>query len=216
MNGKKILLLLGGTYHDFDGYAAAMEPVLAQQGHRVQVTYDLDALTRLTHDQVDLLLMYTCLDGSEENAADTGLTMAQTEALTDWVRRGGGLLAAHAATVTGKVNPTFGRLVGGAFVSHPPQFVFTLYPTMREHPITAGVEAFAVHDELYVQTYDETVAVHMVAVDRGVCYPMVWTRTEGDGRVVHVAPGHGPRVWALPAYQRLMVQAVEWLSTAND
>jgi type 1 glutamine amidotransferase len=82
----------------------------------------------------------------------------------------------------------------------------------EEHPITAGVEAFAVHDEFYVQAYDDTIAIHAIALDRGVAHPMVWSRSEGQGRVAYVAMGHGPEVWKLEPYQRLMLQAVEWLT----
>lgn len=214
MAAKNILLLLGGTYHDFDGYAAAMQPVFTQLGHHIEATYDLDALTQLDEREVDVLLIYTCL-GNPDQPDDTGFNAEQTESLSQWVRRGGGLLAAHAATVTGQVNPAFARLVGGAFISHPPQFVFSVYPMARPHPITAGIEAFAVHDEFYMQSYDDSVEIHMAAMDRGICYPMVWTRTEGRGRVAHVAPGHGPAVWALPAYQQLMTQTVDWLSSSS-
>jgi type 1 glutamine amidotransferase len=81
----------------------------------------------------------------------------------------------------------------------------------RDHPITDGVEAFTVHDEFYVEMHEPSVDVHMIAIDRGVAYPMVWTKEEGEGRVAHVGIGHDERVWCLRPYQRLMLQAVAWL-----
>jgi type 1 glutamine amidotransferase len=81
-----------------------------------------------------------------------------------------------------------------------------------EHPITAGIEAFTVHDEFYIQTHTPDVQVHMVACDRGAAYPMVWSRTEGRGRVAHIAPGHSQEVWDLEPYQRLLLQTIAWLT----
>lgn len=214
MDKKSILIVLGGTWHDFDGFAATMKPVFEQAGYSVESTYDLDTLTRLDKIACSVVLLYTCLSEQREDGQPATLkhTEAQVAALVEWVRAGGGLLATHAATVAGQSSPALKALMGGVFVSHPPQFPFTVYPLYREHPITAGIEAFTVHDEFYMQAYDATVEVHAVALDRGVAYPMVWSRTEGRGRVAHIALGHGPEVWGLLQYHRLMLQAIDWLA----
>jgi type 1 glutamine amidotransferase len=215
MNGKRILLVLGGTWHDFEGFAATMEPVMKAAGHTVETTYDLDALTRLDEERYDVVLLCTCLGVPEEGENDpvpAGHTDAQVEALSTWVRSGGGLLAAHAATVAGQSNAVLRELMGGVFVSHPPRFTFAVYPMYRRHPITDGVEAFTVHDEFYVEVHELSVDVHMVAIDRGVAYPMVWTKNVGAGRVAHVGMGHDEKVWCLGPYQRVMLQAVAWLA----
>lgn len=218
MGRKKVLILLGGTWHDFDGFAAAMQPVFEQAGYTVEATYDLDALTRLGEIGCDVALLYTCLTEQLEDGRPATLkhSEAQVTALVEWVRAGGGLLAAHAATVAGQSSPALRALMGGAFVTHPPAFAFTIYPLYREHPITAGIPAFTVYDEFYVQAYDATVEIHAVALDRGVAYPMVWSRSEGRGRVAHIAMGHGKEVWSLEPYQRLMAQAVEWLASPPE
>ncbi len=216
MDKKSILLILGGTWHDFDGFTATMQPVFEDAGYVVTATYDFDALTELGASDYDVTLLYTCAgevrDDPDAKTAP-GFSEAQASSLVEWVRRGGGLLAAHAATVAGQSSPALKALMGGVFVIHPPQFSFTVYPLYREHPITAGIEAFTVHDELYVQAYDDSVEIHAVALDRGVAYPMVWSRSEGRGRVAHVALGHGPEVWGLKPYQRLMLQALDWLTS---
>ncbi|MBN1812062.1 MAG: ThuA domain-containing protein [Anaerolineae bacterium] len=212
--GKKILMTLGGTWHDFDGFAAAMTPVLQKAGYEVDATYDLDALAQVAEGGYDLVLLNTCIGEVRQDDGPTapGLTDAQAESLASWVQGGGGLLAVHAATVAGQTSPALRALVGGVFVEHPPQFSFTVYPLYKEHPITAGIGAFTVHDEFYVQAYDDTVAIHAIALDRGVAHPMVWSKSEGKGRVVYIAMGHGPEVWELEPYQRLVLQAIEWLT----
>jgi type 1 glutamine amidotransferase len=213
MSGKRVLILLSGTYHDFDGFAGAIKPVLEAAGHTVETTYDLDALTRLGGSGYDVVLMYTCLGTPEQEDAEPEVhTDAQVTGLVEWVRAGGALLAAHAATAAAQFSSVLRVLMGGVFVEHPPQFAFTVYPSYREHPVTAGVEPFTVHDEFYFELHEPGVDVHMVALDRGVAYPMVWTRSEGQGRVAHVAMGHDAKVWNLEPYQRLMLQAIDWLT----
>jgi type 1 glutamine amidotransferase len=212
--GKRILMVLGGTWHDFDGFAAAMKSCFRKAKHRVKSTYRFDDLTRLERSRYDLVILNTCAGEVRDDDGPTvpGFTDPQVEALTTWVRDGGALLALHAATVAGQSSPALRALLGGVFVEHPPPFSFTVYPMHEEHPLTAGVDAFAVHDELYVQAYDEAIAIHMVAFDRGVAHPMVWSKRDGKGRVAYIAMGHGPEVWELAPYRRLLLQSIEWLT----
>jgi type 1 glutamine amidotransferase len=214
LNGKDVLVLLGGQWHDFDGFASAMQALLEPHGLHVKATYDLDSLLHLEQNQYDLVLSYTCLSPHQEGTNDTSpdrLTNAQIDGLTSWIRSGGAFLAVHAATVIGESDPALGELIGGVFVSHPPPYTFTVYPMFGQHPITADIEAFTVHDEFYAETCTQAVAVHMTAFDRGVAYPMVWSKTEGRGRVAHIAPGHSQEVWNLKPYQQLLLQAIDWL-----
>lgn len=215
MADKRVLLILGGMFHDFEGFTAALRPVLEGAGYAVDATYDLDTLARLEGSPYHAVLDDTSLSKHREGLPATTpqtLTAEQTNGLVRWVRAGGALVGVHSATVSGIENPAFQALLGGRFLNHPPQFCFTVTPAFKEHPITAGVEAFTVKDEMYIQEYEDSIQIHMVTVDRGVAYPMVWSRTEGQGRVAHITMGHGPQVWSLPQYQRLILQALAWTS----
>lgn len=213
-NGKNVLILLGGLWHDFDGFASAMQALLMPHGFQVEATYDLDRLSNLEEHHYDVVISYTCLSPHREGYNDISpekLTNAQIDGLTGWVRNGGALLAVHSATVMGESDPALGELIGGVFVSHPPPFAFTVYPIFEEHPITTGIEAFAVHDEFYMEMHTPDVQIHMVAFDRGVAYPMAWSKTEGQGRVAHIAPGHFREIWKFKPYQQLLLQTIDWL-----
>lgn len=208
----KILLLLGGNWHDFDGFAAVFQSYFTEDDVQIEPTYNADRLLTLNAAKVDLVTIYTCLGGSNQQgriAAD--MKAEQVDALCAWTQGGGKVLGIHSATVMGEAQTGLRHLLGARFLSHPPQFDFTVTPLAREHPITAGIGAFAVHDEFYIHTYDEGIEIHMVANDRGVAHPMAWTRSEGAGRVAYVAPGHTPSVWNLPAYRQLVRQSVAWL-----
>lgn len=212
MNTPNIRLLLGGNWHDFDGFAETLRSYFAPEEAAITATYDADTLLTLAADGVDLVVLYTCLGGSNQHgriAADR--RSDQDRALSDWVEGGGKLLAVHASAAMNEDNADLRRLLGGRFLHHPPQFDFTVTPLSREHPTSAGIGAFSIHDEFYFTTYDETVQIHTVAFDRGIAHPMSWTKAAGAGRVAYVAPGHHALVWNLAAYRQLMRQSVAWL-----
>ncbi len=212
----KILLVLGGNWHDFDGFATAFRGYFAEHDGEIVATHDADQLLTLEKEGIDLVALYTCLGGSnQQGRIAEDMTPAQVQALAAWVEGGGRLLALHAATVMREENATLRHLLGGRFLSHPPQFDFTLLPLFREHPITAGVGAFTVHDEFYIQTYAAEVDLHMVAAERGVAYPMLWTKQAGQGSVVYLAPGHSAAVWDLAPYRQLVRQSVQWLAAQS-
>jgi type 1 glutamine amidotransferase len=210
----KMLILLGGLHHDFDGFARTMKSLFEANDWSVETTYDLDVLMRLEKTDYQVVLSYTCLaknTAGQEKPTPERLTDEQIHALGNWVQQGGGLLAAHCATAIGESNPELARLLGGNFISHPAPFTFTLYPVSDGHPITRAVPAFDVLDEFYIERCEPSVMIHMSADYQGATYPMVWSKREGRGRVVHIAPGHFADVWNHPHYQRLMLQAVNWL-----
>ena len=207
MNHRKLFLLLGGSYHDFSAFDTVFRD--AFHDYEVESSYDPDSLERM--NDVTCVVLYTCYvePGDEGLNYLEGITDAATDRLVEWVQAGGGLVVVHSASTIRDSNKELIRLVGGRFISHPPRFPFCVYPMGREHPVTRGVGPFVVTDELYTQEYGD-VEVHMIATDRGVAQPMVWTRLEGEGRVVHLAPGHDRAVWETPAYRRLLRQGVEW------
>ena len=212
---KHMLIILGGLYHDFDGFARAMQSLFEANDWSVEATYDLDVLKRLDKADYQVVLSFTCFSkNTPEQKVPTPerLTDEQVRGLAGWVQHGGGLLAVHCATVIGESDQELSRLLGGAFISHPAPLTFTVNPVSDKHPITSGVSAFDVYDEFYIERCESSVAIHMSAVYEGRSYPMVWSKPEGAGRVAHIAPGHFPEVWSHPLYQRLMIQAVNWLT----
>jgi uncharacterized protein len=212
MAARKLLMVLGGAWHDFKGFNEFWTPLLESAGFPVESTFDLAALNQLDKGNYTHILLNTCL-GEKGDGPSAASKMSDNQAhnLHSWVQNGGGLLALHSATVTSQTSPEFQSLVGGAFITHPPRFAFTVYPMAIDHPIIEGIHAFTVSDELYIESYDPSVQVSMVAVDRGVSYPMVWSRPEGKGRVAHIAMGHDGEVWQLKQYQQLVFQALNWV-----
>jgi type 1 glutamine amidotransferase len=212
---NRILIVSGGTWHDFEGFNRWAEPVLRADNYTVECTTDFNRLLKLDNKQTRGVIINTSLGGSTDNSGRKGVdfTQEQVSALRTWVNAGGGLLAFHSATVSSESNEQYQKLVGGRFLTHPEACVFTVYPMAQKHAITEGVEAFEIKDELYIQSVRDDIDIHMVTVHQGVGHPMAWTRSEGNGRVVHLAPGHFFEVWENPAFKRLFRQSVAWVCT---
>jgi type 1 glutamine amidotransferase len=207
-----ILLVLCGAWHDFDAFEAFYSPLAQGAGFNVKTARSTEVLDKKEHASHGLVVMYTCIGDKENNPSGLRLADNQADALESWVAAGGALLAIHAATVASQTSPIFKNLCGAEFVMHPPRFGFTVYPLGQSHPVTDGVGAFCVNDEFYVQSFERGVDVAMVAIDRGIAYPMVWTRRYGKGRVAGIAPGHDMETWQEKAYQRLLLQSASWLT----
>ena len=215
MGDKRLLLGLGGAYHDFEGFAASVRPLLESAGYSVHATHDLKALEGL-QGSFDIVGLYTCLGGQnhgEELA--TQLNENQIVALGKWVRSGGALFAIHGATVTGQTSSEMRALIGGTFITHPPQCSFMVYPLRNGHPLTQGVGPLTIFDELYTHDYDLSIQIHLVAVHGGFAFPIAWSKRQGLGRVSYLALGHGPEAWQHPGFQNLVLKHVGWL-TAPD
>jgi type 1 glutamine amidotransferase len=215
MMAKKMLLLTGGLWHDFMGFGKAMKDMFEPMDWSIEFTEDYQRLLRLNRDGIHLVMSYTCFSqhrpGMNDMTPDR-LSDVQIDALEQWVYLGGGLLSVHSGTVLGESSQKLARLLGGEFITHPPQFEFTVYPLDHPHPCIEGVESFTVLDEFYVQKYDSDVQLHMIATYEGKAYPMAWSKEVGKGKVAHIAPGHAANVWNHLMFQKLLSQTVDWLT----
>jgi hypothetical protein len=129
---------------------------------------------------------------------------------TDFVAAGGGLLVIHGGIAGYAHLPLLRALMGGAFVKHPPQCPVTLQPT-GGHPLAEGCTPATVRDEHFFVTLDDDESdVFLTTQSENGTQPGGWTRTEGEGRVCVLTPGHNPEVWACPSFQALLRNALVW------
>jgi type 1 glutamine amidotransferase len=133
-------------------------------------------------------------------------------AFLDYVRRGNGLLALHSGTAGYRQRPILRRLLGGVFEKHPPQCPVTVEPK-QDHPLTAGSASFTLQDEHYFMEMDDPqVDLFLTTTSEHGTQPGGWTRTEGQGRVCVLTPGHNKEVWLHPSFQALLRNALHWCS----
>lgn len=204
----KLEIVAGGSWHDFGSFSRAASELALEAGLDAHTSFDVSTLGRVAELGCSVVLLYTCLD--ETAAVDH--RSDHLRALLEWVRRGGGLLALHATAVAAQSHPELEQLLGGAFLFHPPQRRFRVFPAGEEHPITEGVAAFDVEDEPYRLRCAGAEQIHLVAIDAERAFPLAWSRSEGLGRVVYIALGHDSGVWQLAPFRKLLVQSLRWLT----
>ncbi|MEZ4713552.1 MAG: ThuA domain-containing protein [Caldilineaceae bacterium] len=131
-------------------------------------------------------------------------------AFVDYVRQGGNILFLHSGTALYGNAPALCQLMGGVFVRHPAQCPVTVEPLVG-HPLTAGSAAFTGKDEHYqMEMNDPNVDLFLHTVSEHGTQPGGWTRTEGQGRVCVLTPGHNLEIWHHPSYQALLRNCLAW------
>ncbi|MGH9417852.1 MAG: ThuA domain-containing protein [Terriglobales bacterium] len=160
--------------------------------------------------------------GHREVPIDAG----QKAELLQFVKNGGGFVAAHMASTAFMSWPEFGALLGGRFDGHP--WGDTTAPVVVEDPGFPGMQffprVFTMHDEFYqimdFSPKDSRVIMRMdpQGLDmsaRGVHpadapYAITWAKMYGKGRVFYSSIGHDAGTWDNPAIRRMWFNAVEW------
>jgi hypothetical protein len=204
-------VLIGGNddYHDLVGTGTVLRNVLANAG--IAATLHVGWGERqLGGPETAALVMYT-----------NGMRMRpeEQETVKARVTAGLGLVALHTASVTAETpefHATWLGLIGCRFVHHPPYGRFRV-AVDGEHPVTDGVGAFEIEDELYItEPVGEPVVVLASTIHEGKRHPMVTVREIGRGRVCYIALGHDGRAHHHPSFQKLVAQAARWAGRAAE
>lgn len=132
----------------------------------------------------------------------------------------------HHALLSYQTWPEYERVVGGKYMlDHEmrdgvdvPSSTYTkemtdidVKVTDKNHPVTAGIDDFIVHDELYrgVPTGSD---IHVLLTTEGK--PLAWTRDEKKSRVFTIMIGHGP-AYKDANFQRILAQGIRWAAGEN-
>lgn len=206
-----ILIVGGGSHHDFDRWFNQEDSaILTQEGAVVDYTDEPSAiLPQLS--ELDILYL-----SNNQPLPDPNLRRA----IFDFVEAGGGLLLVHPAVWYNWEDwPEYNRdLVGGGSRSHPPYGEFEVTVTEPTHPVVAKVPGqFSIIDELYRFEIDpEGNDIHVLATgteeESGKEYPVVWTATYGEGRIVGITLGHDEESHGHPAYRTILKNSMNWIT----
>ena len=208
MENNRTILVLGENifpFHRFEEREKAFVDILSSVAD-VETTTDKEALTSL--DGYDVVV---------DDVTDSTLTDAQRDGLLDFVTDGGGYVGVHAAadlTTAADENreepvPELRKLVGGHFLTHPDKGTFRV--ELDDHPIAAGMSDFELYDEPYQVDWDEDVSVHGRMDHQDLDdYPVLWTKSHGDGRVCYLSLGHTQEAFETEGFRDLLRNAVEW------
>lgn len=204
----RVLVLCDDTYHAGKTVREGLAP-LEEAGLSFVFWEDGRGLTPQGLDPYSLVILSKSDQRTMED--DTPwLTGESLNALEEFVKEGGGLLAVHSGTCYDG-NERMERLLGGVFLTHPAQCPVTLTPCEEESPLMEGVPPFPITDEFYVMRLcDRTATVHATLESAHGSQPAVWTKEYGFGRVCCVTPAHNPQSWSAPGFQTLLKNAVQF------
>ena len=141
--------------------------------------------------------------------------------------KGIGLVVLHHALVSYQAWPEYERILGGRYQEPDPKkpgtvteaagwehdVDFRIVISTTNHPITAGLKDFDIHDEIYWGFRvgsDVTPLITTTHPKSGK--PLAWARTQGKSRVVYLQLGHGKEAFGNENYRKLLAQSIRWVS----
>jgi uncharacterized protein len=212
----KVLLITGG--HGFE-----------QEPFRKVFTDDRAiALTQATHgangptayDREDLLTYQVVVlyDMPKE------ITAAQKARFLSLFDKGIGLVALHHALVSYQHWPEYEQIIGGRYpeadgksgavseaVGYQHDVEVPIVIVAKDHPITAGLRDFTIHDEIYWGFHVQPDVTPLLTTTHPRSgKPLAWTRTQGQSRVVYLQLGHDHLAYENPNYRQLVVRSIRW------
>ena len=214
-SGTKVLLVGGGSSHDFQKWFDEADGATLRAAGKFSVNYTESSVTATkAMAEADVLVSST-----NQKDFDTPEFRA---ALMTFADSGKGIVLLHPAVWYNWPWPEYNaRLVGGGARTHEPIGEFAVN-VLKEHPVTRGLPpTFKVTDELYQVTLDpggaatEVLAQTSLAEGTQQTYPSIWIVRHPAARIVAIAPGHDGRVHELPEFKRLLVNSVAWAAGGN-
>ena len=206
---QNVLLITGGTWHDFAAIGKLLTRVLERAGYSVESTQDRQALASLGGGKYAAAVLYTC-DGvwSAEQAAW----------LERYLKGGGACVAIHSANAVDKgTSAEYVKVIGSRFATHGPQVEYAVTPTDAEHFVSKHMQTYQVFSELYLLG-DVAEDIKPLAVAHWANAPqtMMYVRELGKGRLFYTAVGHHVPDFEVPEWQKLFLRGLRWAQGAAE
>lgn len=170
--------------------------------------YDRDDLSKF-----DVLVLY---DAPRE------ITEAQKARFLEFFERGAGVIVLHHAFLSYPFWPDYQRIAGGRYVYLKEQIASGLASSnykgdvdipvtiaALDHPVTAGLHDFLLHDELYTNMHMQSDVTPLLKTGDEL---LAWARMEKKSRVVGVILGHGPSAYQNANFRQFLAQSIHWVA----
>jgi uncharacterized protein len=213
-NKIKVLIVTGG--HNFKA-----EPFFKMFADNPEVTYTwaTQQTNAESYDRDDLFSYNVVLLYDSPNK----ITDRQKARFLELFDRGTGVIVLHHAYLSYPMWSEYERIAGGKYVYQTEQMVngitsstykgdvdIPVTVVAKNHPVTAGLRDFVLHDELYSN-------MHMLDNSQPLLKNgdqwLAWYRTEKKSRVVGTIVGHG--CYDDPNFQKLIAQSIRWVARRN-
>lgn len=221
-NRPRVLAWIGDYWHSPVYIRESLSQALAAENMPVTFIENTAALNADSLRNVQILIMLG--DGGPKGSMRSGgsttgprvpwMTEQQQKAIWDFVESGGGWLALHNVEALYPPDGLYYKLLGGVFVRHPKPYLYTVRVVNKDHPVTAGVDDYQIFDEHHMIKYnlpDDHLLTRSISEDNTVSVSGWWNE-QGKGRLVYFAPGHTREALMHPMTQKLMRNALKWVS----
>lgn len=226
------LILTGGIRHDFDDNTDAVIGLLSEAGFQSEAVVDIESgLSRLASESFDLVTVMALrwrMAGDPKYAPYRdrwaySISPGARASLHGHVDAGGGLFGLHTACLCFDDWREWRELLGGTWIwgqsFHPPRGPISALPTAEDHPITAGLPAFDLVDEVYSGLSvagDVRPLLAARALSHEVDEPVLWARSFGRGRVAFDALGHDRASLEHEVHRRIVQRCAAWATGQPD
>lgn len=209
--GLKTLVVGGGSSHDFQRFFNLADVATLKATGKTSVNYtEITGGLAPVIEAVDVLYLSNNKPFTDE---------ATRAAVLNHARSGKGLLLVHPSLWYNWERdwPEYNReLCGGGSRGHDSYGEFEVTVTDPTHPLMKGVPAkFTVKDELYwfepdAKGSEIQVLATAFSKAKNKTYPIVFVVKHPKTRVAAITLGHDGVAHSHPAYQAMLVNAVEW------
>lgn len=214
----RVLLIGGGSSHKFTEFFGATDSAtLRKAGFSVHYTED--------RDQAPIALAGADVAVISVNRMFFDLP-AYRKAVFAFAAAGKGLVMLHPGTwyAYPRWPELNAQIVGGGSRGHDKLGPYSVHVRQADHPVMRGVPAkFEVIDELYYMNAEpekippgtapiEVLAESSPSIRFQKPHPVVWITQHERARIVGFTLGHDERVHDHPAFQTILVNAVQWVS----
>lgn len=209
----KVLMLVGGLYHDYDQLPPTLAANLKAKLSSVApvdftITKDVASLKAEELSKYDALMINVC--------EQTPLSADEKTGLVNAVRNGLPLIAMHCTFWSFHDWPEFKQILGAYVPGHDKFGTFCLQTVPSDSPIVKGVPLrFELTDEPYIVN-DRDPSINVLVrtcnnlPNRPDPEPEVWTKTYGKGKIFAITFGHDTNAQSDPNYQTLLANGLLW------
>jgi type 1 glutamine amidotransferase len=221
-NRGAILIYSGTTGFRHDSIPAGVQALTAiarKRGLAVVASEDPAVFSAPSLRRFRAIVLLSCTT-DPKNPSSEWLVGDRRNALQQFVQRGGGIVAIHAAADSHYYWPWYGHMIGGHFARHPPGTpTGKVTVTDRSHPAVRGLASTIRRTDewYYFDDYDPTSRL-LVTLDPASIgekdvnpNPMSWTRRVGNARVFYTAMGHTKESYSDPWFLRHVADGLDWV-----
>ena len=154
------------------------------------------------------------------------ITEDQKSAFLDMLNKGKGIVFLHHSIASYQDWDEFLKILGARYYLQPTLIEGDSVPAStylddqtvkveildKKHPVTAGLEDFTIHEEVYDLVKIIPDGYPLISTDHPESMDIVaWTNTYGKSRIVYIQFGHDNNAFSNPNFRKLLRQAISWV-----